>query len=162
MKSRHIAILSLFILTIILVSSAHALSFSPNSDEPVLTLRRQANLREEGIRSGTLFELYPDQSLEISALGLLSDADEPVLIHSGSVTDEEYAAVDHLLTDGDFLSMPEWIETGVLDGDTLALTARTPDGTHTVSAYSPDGTPFGEIINELENILGAYENTEGE
>lgn len=70
--------------------------------------------------------------------------------------------MEQLLTDGGFFSLPVWIETGVLDGDTLALTARTADGAHTVSAYSPDGTSFGDIVDGLESILGAHENTAGE
>ncbi len=169
MNSRRIAIVSLILLTLIhslcvpaLCASGAPLSFAPDGDAPVLTLRRQANFREEGVRSGTLIELYADRSLLIFALGMLEDADAPMLMHAGSATDEDYLAVEHLLADGGFLLLPEWIETGVLDGDTVVLTARTDDGMRTVSAYSPDGTPFGDIVDGLESILGAYENTDGE
>lgn len=137
------------------------LTFAPNGEEPVLTLCRQANFTEEGMRSGTLIELYSDKSLLIYALGLLEN-EEPLLLHAGSVTEEEYRSVEKMLSDGGFLGLPEWIEIDVEDGDTVTLTASTSEGIHQVGAYSPEDTPFGKIVRGIEEMLGAYENTVAE
>lgn len=156
MKRNRTALIFFVFLT--LISPFATLAFAESGEDPSLILSRQANFREEGVRSGTLIKLFPDRFLEIYALGMLEDADEPVLVHAGSITGEEYEAVEQMLGDGDFLSLPEWIETGVLDGDTVVMTACTAGGEHTVSAYSPDGTPFGDMVQGIEALLGAHEN----
>lgn len=157
-----LAMLTVLLCAMPLAEAAQEMFLSPDGEQPVLTLRRQANFIEQGSRSGTLIQLFDDKSLEIYALGMLSDADEPVLMHAGIVTDEVYQTIASALFDGGFWELPEWIETGVQDGDTVALTVSTNQGCHTVSAYSPDGTPFGEMVQVIETLLGAHENVTGE
>ncbi len=138
------------------------LILASEGDAPVLTFRRQANLIEQGTRSGTLMELYADKSLLIYALYATEDGDASVLLYTGGITDEAYRTVARTLRDGGFFELPEWIETFVLDGDTVKLTASTEQGAHTVGAYSPDGTPFGEIVRAIEELLGAYKQHTGQ
>lgn len=103
-----------------------------------------ANIEIEKITLSYVCDTPVNRIIEVDAQGLLRYAEESLV--DGSIraeaqkqlTPEEMAALVQVLTETDFMSLPEKLETvDVCDGCGMAITLRTPDAEHTSSAYEP-------------------------
>lgn len=136
------------------------IAFVAGENEPVLLLRRSANLRAEGEWCGTSYRLSADGMLEVYTLYALQTAGEPVLAYEAQITPTDYQRIEQLLGEAKVMDMPDLIEHDILDGDTVTLTLHTSAGVKSITSPSPDGLPFGDVVNALETIFRAYQDSE--
>lgn len=136
------------------------IAFVAGENEPVLLLRRSANFRADGEWCGASYRLFADGTLEVYALYARQSADEPVLEYEGRITQADYLSIERLLSEARVMEMPDFIEHDVLDGDTVTLTLWTTDGEKSITSQSPDGLPFGDVVNALEKMFRAYKDIE--